>query len=121
MARARVVARYLAHELGEHGLAEGRVILHHLHEGAGAADHVLLVITIEGVVVAEYRQPVDDDALRHYLVARVVDGATLVVHAVAGDVDDLATGGDTAPSEERRREIERGADRGPIGIDPRRL
>src|SRR5258708_15358504 len=79
----------LAHELGEHGLAEGRVILHDLHEGAGATNHMLLVVAVEELVVAEDRQPVDDDTRAQPLIPPTLDGPPLAVPPSTVTITDL--------------------------------
>src|SRR5262249_543372 len=110
--RLPVVRGDLDDELLEDGIGERFVVLRGDHEGAGAADHAVVVIAVEIGLEGEDRQAVDADAGRHRLVAGERDRAAAIVGAVAGDIDDAPARAKWAVWKQRRRVIDGAADRG---------
>src|SRR5690349_16131962 len=118
---ASVAGRDLADQLGAHGAAEIVEVDGRDHERAGPADHVLLVVLVEATVgraaeigaVHHHRQAIDDEALRHQLVAYQLGRRAVVGAAVTRDVDDMAPRAEAGIVEALGSESERGADRGP--------
>ena len=104
-------------KLLDEGLAERIEVPCLQHECAGAAHDVLAVIISKaarwiGVLwipgqrpLAQDRQPVDGQAERQRLVARMVDLAAGIVGAIAGDVDGTALSGKRGVGELRDGEI----------------
>src|SRR5258707_15771841 len=85
----------LKYKLGPDRLFELVAILDRNHERTRPSDHAILVIDIEVVDIRRRigwflhhdRQAVDDNALLQRRVARPGDGGTIIVGAIAGNID----------------------------------
>src|ERR1700730_13015487 len=108
------------HQLRAHRVLEFLAFLDRHHEGARAADHAVLVINIEVLDIDRARlrllehdgKAVDRDAVGNHRFAGGDDERTLVVGAVAGDVDDAADAAVRAAFEQAHAETQRARNRG---------
>ena len=112
-------------QFAEDCLPERVEILCHRHEGSGAADHVVAVIGIKATrrigVRGQDDETVDGDPFGKRLVARVGDGAAIILGAVIRYVDGVAVGVERRAVELRHGKIDATADRGSARKGARRV
>src|SRR5712691_10049204 len=107
-----LVRRDLGDQLLEDGLAERLVVLGGDHEGAGAADHAVVVVAVEIGLEREDRQAVDADAGGNRLVACERHWTASIVGAVAGHIDHPPRRPKRALGKQCGRIVDGAADRG---------
>src|SRR6516164_11701659 len=123
----------LGDELADNRLAKRLEIPRHHDKGAGAADDIGAIITIEparriGVFwipwqrsFTQDRQSIDRDALRHGLIAQFGHIAPGIIGAVAGNIDGPAARAKWRAGKLGHSKFDGAADRSAIGERARRL